>query len=212
MNYVLSTDATTVEATRASLPARLTGRLDTGEWATPTEATAAAFGWHRTTISGTDGGAGWTLGPPVNTGPGVFVRTWVFDQGLADAQAEQADRDADQTALTAELATARTNRTDAAAQAAEMVTGDPTYHTRWDDEDTVRVPAITVLTNAQANAITLTEAGQAIRALQLAANQLGARERAHAVKLNLHTVMLRRLWAEARQAWAALARVINVIR
>lgn len=101
MTYVYAPDGTTITnapGKNRSRFAELPGRHWEQTQADPpqgifhdlTPANAASHGYHEVTISGTDGGDGWTLSDIEPDGAGGFHRVWRFDQALADQQA--ADR------------------------------------------------------------------------------------------------------------------------
>ena len=75
-----------------------------------------------------------------NVGPGLgFTEVWTFDQDLADANADQADRNTEAEALRDDFQMlkderdqAATARDDADLKRRQMLEGDPDYQRRWD--------------------------------------------------------------------------------
>ncbi len=131
MTYVFSTDGTTISNQRGSLPKNLQKRLDTGEWVTPTASNAADLGWYP--VVDVPRRNADHVRSIANTAPGVFTMTWTFDQALADANADQADRDADALALKADLQAMKDVRDEAATSRVEMLDGDPAFLPKWRD-------------------------------------------------------------------------------
>ena len=111
MTYVYSTDGSTIERL-GGLPRRLTRKLS-GEWETPTVATAAEFGYYPVTVvPQPDADHVRTV---ENVSPGVFTEVWAFSQERQDARLAAEDRATKGTAVDQAVATLRQWADDAEA-------------------------------------------------------------------------------------------------
>jgi len=124
MMWVYSEDDVTVTKRYGVLPAEhwLQTTPTTGEFV-PFDDPSVPGGYYEVTEIGTEQGDGWYLAPPVNTAPGVFSRTWTFDQALADQIADEDAREAEAVALRGMVTALRGVRDDPRpAQAGQRLT------------------------------------------------------------------------------------------